>query len=242
MEGILHNQLRNGNFTSSKIFELCTSGKKAGELSEKARKYINKKNIERKLRRSLSLNKGSNATRWGNFIEYRVHNLLGLGYESIGNITFQHPSVSFWVGSPDLRNKTESVCGDIKCYEPENFAEYLDVLYKNDTELFKKEYPKEYWQLVSNAIIIGMNYIEPIVYMPYESELPEIREMVHEYDGEDIWKYRFIVESPISELPYLPNDCKYYKNLNVIRFEVPQSDKDFLTERVIEAGKLLINI
>ena len=33
-----------------------------------------------------------------------------------------------------------------------------------------------------------------------------------------------------------------YKNLNIIRFEVPQADMDALTERVKLAGTKLINL
>jgi hypothetical protein len=41
------------------------------------------------------------------------------------------------------------------------------------------------------------------------------------------------------ELPYLQDDG-YYKNINIIRFEVPEADKLLLTKRVLEAGKYLI--
>ena len=74
--------------------------------------------------------------------------------------------------------------------------------------------------------------------MPYFSELEDIRTMAENYDGGDQWKYRFIVESPDAELPYLP-DGGYYKNLNKFEFEVPKEDKDFLTERVELAIELL---
>ena len=242
MESIIENVIRNGNLTSSHAFELCSNAKKEGELSAVALKYIAKKNIERKLGRSTDLGKGTNSTRWGSFLEQRVHNILGLDYELIGHISVAHPKIPYWVGSPDLKNDNENVIADIKCFEPENFANYIDVLIQNDLGLFKSEYPKEYWQLISNACIYDKKFIEAIVYMPYESELPEIREMSTNYDGVDQWKYRFISELPASELAYLPDGNKFYKNLNIFRFEAPVADKDFLQNKVLDAGTKLIAI
>lgn len=239
---IHENKIRVGNFTSSSIHKLMTLATDKVSFGKPALTYIAEKNLERKLCRSLEIEKSSRATLWGKFLEQRVHDLIGLDYEMCGSITVQHPSISFWVGSPDDKNIKESVVGDTKCYEPKNFAEYIDVLKKGDTELFKREFPKEYWQLLSNAIILGMKYIEPKVYMPYKSEIPEIREMAENADGPDQFKYRFIAEAPIVELAYLPDNNLYYKNLNIFRFEAPKADKDALTEKVEAAGKLLINL
>ena len=241
METITENRIRHGNLTSSEIFNLMSEGKAKGSIGKPFYTYVGKKNLERKLGRSIGLNKGSNSTRWGNFLEMVVNSKIGTDYELLGDKTFVHPEHSFWVGSPDTKNTHKNSVGDIKCYEPENFAEYLDVLLKNDIELFKDEYPKEFWQLVSNACILGVDNIEAIVYMPYKSEIESIRDMASNYQGADQWKYRFIVESPIYELPYLPDGNKYYKDLNIIQFEVPKEYKMALTERVLMAKVLLIN-
>jgi len=71
--------------------------------------------------------------------------------------------------------------------------------------------------------------------------LEEIRKSASEYSAPDQWKYRFIYENAKTELPYLPDGNKYYKNLNIYRFTIPQSEKDALTSRVLEAQKLLIH-
>lgn len=234
---IITNISRNGNFTSSGIFNLTVNPKSGDGLSETAKKYIAKKNLERKLGRSLELNKQTNSTRWGTFCEQIVNDKLELNYVYQSDKTLVHPEFNYWLGSPDSINKIESVVADIKCYEPENFAEYLDVLYKNDVELFKKEYTKEYWQLCSNACICDCKYMEAIVYMPYESDIPMIKRLA---EATEEWQYRFIVDAKLHELPYLPNDNKYYKDLNIVRFEVPEVDKKALTERVIKAGEYLI--
>jgi hypothetical protein len=81
---------------------------------------------------------------------------------------------------------------------------------------------------------------EAISYMPYLSELDEIRDMAANYEGEDQWHYRFITESPSAFLPYLP-DGGYYQNLNRFEFVVPQEDIDALTARVMLAKNLLLN-
>ena len=241
---IQDNKIRTGSFTSSENFRLMTNGKAEGSFGAPFYSYVNEKIIERKLGRAIGLNKGNNSTAWGLFLEQRVHDMLPMGYELLSQVTMPHPEHgSFWCGSQDNVNREEQVVCDTKCYEPQNFAEYNDVLMEcqesGDISKWKKEFPKEYWQLISNACIWGYNKIEAILYMPWESELEEIRKSAAEYSGPDQWKYRFIYENSINELSYLPDGNKYYKNLNLYRFEVPQSDKDALTERVIAASKLL---
>jgi hypothetical protein len=62
--------------------------------------------------------------------------------------------------------------------------------------------------------------------------------MASNYDG-DQNKIAWINWSEDNDLPFLV-EGGHYKNLNIIRFEVPEFDKKLLTERVKEAGKLLI--
>lgn len=260
---ILGNEIRNERFTSSQIFRLVGAGKRAmtqEELdarpkkgkgssvttiddptifSDTALEYIAEKKIERKIGRPINLEKHSRATLWGHYMEQRVHDMLPTSYRLIGKKTVPHPEIEHWAGSPDNDCKAESVVGDIKCYEPKKFTEYVDCLSLNDIALFKENFPQEYWQLISNSCILGMDNIEAIVYMPYFSELREIRESVMDLDSEeDKRKYGFIAHSHYNELPYLADGCEY-KNLNRFRFVAPKEDKDFLTERVIAAGKLL---
>jgi hypothetical protein len=61
--------------------------------------------------------------------------------------------------------------------------------------------------------------------------------MAANYDG-DQNKIAWINWASDDELPYLI-EGGHYQNLNIIRFEVPQADKDFLTKRVIELSKFL---
>lgn len=246
MESIIENELRIGRFTSSNIWKLMTNNTKGDDFGKPALTYISEKRLELKMGRSLSIEKYSRSTLWGHFLEQRVHDLLPNGYELLQGKTFVHPTIKEWSGSPDNKNEIHNVCADTKCYEPKAFAEYVDNLteavgkstLEGQTDFFKEEHPEEYWQLVSNAIILGMKRIQPIVYMPYESELPEIREEAENYDNFDQYRYKFISDSSKSELPYLP-DNGYYKNLNLFTFNLAEKDVELLTNRVLKAIELL---
>jgi hypothetical protein len=102
-----------------------------------------------------------------------------------------------------------------------------------------KDGDKFYWQIVSNAILQGNDLGELIVYMPYFSELEEIRIMARHH--EQAGKYKWVSWASDDELPYLIDDG-YYKNLNLIRFEIPVADKKFLTDCVKKAGEMLITV
>lgn len=230
---------RIGNFTSSEIYKLMTKSRDGKGIGAPGFTYIEEKRIERKLGRSISMDVSNRSMIWGKFMEARVFDLLPFGYELCSTKTVLHPNIPEWAGTPDLIFHGQKVA-DIKCFEPKNFAQFADVLMDKDPELFKSEYPKEYWQLVSNAIIAGVDKAESILYMPYLSELEAIREMAEMYDGEDQWQYMFIANSPASQLPYLP-DGGYYKNLICFDFTVPISDIEELHDRVRAAVKILLS-
>lgn len=259
---MIDNKERIGSFTSSQIYKLIKQGsrpmteqelvvfKKDNPTSRKKNiddgfaelglTYIQEKQIERRMGRSLEVDAYSRDMTWGLFLEQRVHSFLfDNDYKLLSKETKSHPTIGYWSGSADLVKAAVKV-GDIKCYQPKNFALLTDAILLQDIENFKSKFPKEYWQLVSNAIIHGVPNAESISYMPYQSELNELRESADSYDDPgNEWKYRFITESLDNALAYLP-DNGYYNNLNRFEFEIPQQDKDFLTSRVIEAGKLLL--
>ena len=74
--------------------------------------------------------------------------------------------------------------------------------------------------------------------MPYLSELPTVRMMANNVPLDQQSKHYWIAFGNDDELPHLL-DGGYYKNLNTIRFEVPEEDKRYLTQKVQDAGKLL---
>jgi hypothetical protein len=234
---MINNISRIGNFTSSEIYKLMTVDAKKTGFGKPALTYILEKNIERRMGRSICIEAYSRAMAWGKLLERRVFEFLEFGYELCSEITVVHPTIDYWSGSADVIMPKIKV-GDIKCYQPKNFALLYEVLERQDLEAFRAEFSQEYWQLVSNAIIHNVPRAESILYMPYKSELEDIRDLASNYDEYDQWKYRFISEAPDEELSFLP-DGGYYKNLMRFEFAVPKEDKDLLTQKVIEAGLML---
>jgi hypothetical protein len=252
MESIYQNTERIGNFTSSEIVALTKNGKAKDSIGEPAFTYVEECNMERRLGRNLSSEAETRPIIWGKFIEKRVFDLLDFDYIHTSQTTLSHPTIPYWKGSPDFLNN-DAVC-DAKCPTSlESFCQLVDAYFEKDEngvyqmvhpaltiEAVRKNHKdgeKFYWQLVSNACIKGLKYAELIVYVPYRSELEIIREMAANYNG-DQNKIAWINWASDDELPYLI-EGGHYQNLNIIRFEVPQADKDFLTKRVIELSKFL---
>ena len=237
MGSIVENYARVGRFTSSKISLLMYKPRNKSSLfSAGATTYIKNKANERMLGRSLDLGRSGSSAQWGLFLEQYVFNeFTGTEYKIMANESVIYND--YLAGSADLIVDGVKV-SDIKCFEPEKFCNYSNMINSQDIERFKAEFKCEYWQLVSNAIINNVPNAEAIAYMPTLEELEEIKELAENYEGADQWKYRFIVESPLHQLPYIPNESKY-NNLNKFEFFVPQEDKEFLLERVKLAGSEL---
>jgi len=238
---MINNTQRIGNFTSSEIFALLSKDKSGKNFGKPALTYIEEKNMERRL--GLSLNAESNAKplSWGKFLEAAVFELLGMAYTLSSTETEVHPTIPFWAGSADL--STVDSAGDIKCpITRKSFCQLVQPLYDGLTRIdammkvreTHADGEKYYWQIVSNACILNKKYGELIPYMPFQSELSAIRSMA-EGNKNLYWLW----SSSEDELPFLKDDG-YYRNINIIRFEIPESDKELLTEKVEAAGKLLI--
>jgi hypothetical protein len=240
---------RVGNFTSSEIVALTKKAKNGKDFGAPALTYIEETNFERKLGRSIDDEKTAKPLTWGHLIEGRVFDLLGLEYTLSSTETDIHPTIPFWSGSKDGQKFDEGgTVIDIKSpFTLKSFCQLVDPLYRgltgidaiNDVRDNHKDGEKYYWQLVSNAIINGCRFSELIVYMPYKSELDEIKLMAQQVDGAEASKHYWIAMAGDDELPFLLDDG-YYKNLNIIRFEVPEADKKLLTECVLRAGAELI--
>lgn len=233
--------VRIGNFSSSNAYRLCAS-LKSGEPSEAFFTYVKEKMFERKLGRSLEMGAHSNSMTWGRFLEKRVFDNLPTTYQMVHKETFVHSEHLFLVGTPDFIVKDIKDV-ELKCFEPKNFASYVSCLLTEDLDLIKKEHPKEYWQIVQNSLILDYPKGEAIVYMPYESEMNEIKELAQDFSYyEDLglmdWQLRFIIEKANSDLAVLPDNSKF-KNLNIFEFEVPKEDKEFLLQRAIRANNLI---
>lgn len=223
---ITTNTLRHGNATSSEIVSLVKKGKTR-------QTYIQEMNMERRLGRSLSDEIRAKPLTWGKLIERYAFSKLPLEYELSSQDTILHPTIPYWAGSPD--GTAPDTVIDIKCpLTLKSFCQLVDGTYNGlkGMDAIKsiiethKEGEKYYWQLVSNAILTGSKYAELIVYMPYESELEEIKSLA-EGDPGCYWVWAALD----NELPFLP-DGGFYKNINIIRFEVPEADIKILTNAV----------
>ena len=228
---MIKNKNRVGRFTSSEIYKLLGTPK--GRTT-----YIESKIHERRIGKSIGKAVYKKEMAWGKFMEIVVFDLLGLKYRITSKETTLHPKLGdIWSGSVDLLAPREKI-GEIKAYQYDKHCRYADCLRKKDVKLLKKLFPQEYWQLVSNSIIHRVKVAEAIAYMPYESEIPEIKKMVDQYEGEDLFDYKWILDADDEDLPSLP-DKGYYDNVTTFEFVVPVEDIILLTEAVIKAGEEL---
>lgn len=229
---MIQNINRVGNFTSSEIAALMTKDRKGDGFGAPALKYIKECRQERKLGRSITSESNARPLIWGKVCEGIAFNQLPLEYELISQDTIVHPEFDFWAGSPD--GKKPNTAADIKCpMTLTSFCDLVDSATIDEVRKNHKDGEKFYWQLVSNSILLNVEYAELIIYAPYYSELSEIRSAA-EGNPKAYWIWSALDD----ELPYLLEDGQY-KNINIIRFKVSQDDKDALTERVLKASKLL---
>lgn len=256
----MNNPNRVGNFTSSKnvaLMSMDRSGKRPGKPFHT---YIQEKNMERRLGRVLSTEIDQFSTSWGKLVESRVFDLLGTDYRLCSQETLVHQEINCWSGSPDVEHFFEEShldsVADIKCPSTlKSFCQLVDPIYDGLTGINyfnairngyvdndghehdeHKDGEKFYWQLVSNACITGHKYAELIVYCPYLDELSEIKKIC---EGKQ--EFYNIFYKADQALPYLL-EGGHYKNLNIVRFEVPEADKDALKERILLAKEELIQV
>lgn len=245
MESILLNTNRPGNVSSSNIHKLIKPGTGKNPFSTTGMTYLQELNIERKMGVSLKQEVYSRPMAWGHVMEawiFQDDKYFDTSYESVGNITLNHPTIKHWVGSPDYKSMAKSIVAECKGYERKKFSLYADAIATKDSEVLKNDCPDEYWQGVSNAIILGVKHFQPVLFMPYLTQLVALKDFVENFDTSDPFKYKWIADIIYSEnyaqLPYLP-DGGFYKNFNSCIIEIPQEDKDYLTSRVELAGTLL---
>jgi hypothetical protein len=244
VQSITQNSCRIGRFTSSKIAALLSVGKDKVSFGKPALTYIEEKNFERKLGRSLSSETSAKPTSWGKLLEKRVlEELLGTEYRPCSAESIEHPELkNLWAGSPDAEKFDDGkTVVDIKCpFTLKSFCQFATCASIDEVREKHPDGEDYYQQLVSNSTLTSSKYAELIVYCPYKTELAAIRELAANFDG-DQNQFYWIDRSADNELPYLIEGGQF-KNLIIFRFEVPQSDKDFLTKKVIAAGNLLVSI
>lgn len=234
---------RSATFSSSSIWKLTVKNKAGTDFGEKAITYIKQVGYEMMLGREINKEVNARSTTWGTFVEERVFDWLPLDYHLVSSDRLFHKEIPHWSGAPDVVKP--EVVGDIKCpFSLETFCDKVSTL-EQGLEAYKKAYREDYWQHISNSILLESNgipitHFEAIIYCPYESELSKIRMMIDNYDG-DANKIAWMNWASNEELPYLPENSKF-KNLNIFQFEIPKEDREELTELVKKAVELLPKI
>lgn len=236
---------RVARFTSSKASVLTVDGKGKYGFGAGALTYINQRKKELLLGRGINLPVNKWEMNWGKLWEVWVHWQLGNDYELIVDKTTIHPKYDFWSGSEDFQVKVDGGCiSELKAYQMDNYVDYTECLQKQSIDALKKDFKDEYWQIVSNSCIHNTKFGEAMAFMPTEENLLEMRDLVENTDyiekhiKDDPYKYRFIVERDLYDLPFIPSHSDF-PSMTKFRFEVPIEDKIYLTKRVIDANKLL---
>lgn len=244
---------RLGRFTSSQMHRLMANGRSKGSIGQPFYTYVEEKANEKRMGISFDSDPYTKSIAWGDLMELILHSeVLGPEYKLTSKGTLVHPIYEYWAGTPDCEKFKDGeliAVSEIKCYQPKKFAEYTNALLKKDVKFLKEKFKQEYYQIVSNACILDVDYGEAISFMPYANQMDNtfdkdgnvtnigIREIINNLDDfEDQNKYRFISDSPNEDLAVLPNDG-FYKNVNKFMFKIPKEDKEQLTERVELATK-----
>lgn len=243
MQSIFKDIPRNGTFSSSQNWKLTKNNPKGDDFGKVAKEYIEQVKKERRIGRAIKKEFNSRPTDWGKLCEGFVfdNKIEDINYSLVSQKRLVHPLYEFWTGAPDLI-KNETVV-DIKCpYDMETFINKIDAL-NAVIETYKKEFEEDYWQHISNSILLESNgfnvkYFEAVIYCPYKKDLNRIRNYADALP-EEKKSLKFVIYTEDEMLPYIPDDCKEFKDLNIFNFEVPKQDQEFLTERIIKAGKLL---
>lgn len=224
---------RAGNFTSSSIWRLMTNDRKGTGIGASGLSYIEEKRKEIRLGRQLQQEKNPRSASWGNFCEKIVFEKLPLSYKKNPKGSRTVHATLPWSGEEDFTH--DEYVGDFKCFELNNFCNAYDAA-SEGWEKLKEECPEIAWQLVSGSILTGKPKAELILFVPYRSELELIIQEAKEMDDP---RYRWLtfIDNE-DELPYLLED-RHYKNLTSFVFDIPESDRTMLTERVEMATKLL---
>lgn len=222
--------IRTGRFTSSTIGDLCTNGRKDGELGAPFYKRCQIVASSRMFG-ARTIEGGSISTEWGILVENYVNKILekeGIttGYSSLPIISNMEEFEDWVCGSPDAVSM--DTVYDIKCYY--SITEYFNI-YGCTVDELRTIKPLYFWQLVNNAILTGKEYAELVCFYPTKEDLDEILSM----NRDEMISYR-ISYADESELPQLgegKEDFRLYR----LRWEVNAKDTNFLLSRINLAKK-----
>lgn len=236
----MDHSLRAGRYTSSEIYRLM--GTPAVRKT-----YITETQMEVRLGKSLNAEFWSKATSWGKLMEVLAFNAISMEWNICSKETLLHLELGkFWSGTPDL--KAEGKVAEVKGYEYKNFCQLTDVIISKDIQKFKAlNKGKEYWQVVSNAAIMGVKKGAIVSYMPFEKDFEMIKVFLGQLDGTKPHELElhdecsWLMFKEPADVCLLPDDG-YYNDLNVFEFDIREEDIKILTERVKEDSKYLLDL
>lgn len=229
----MYDHSRKATFSSSQAYRLMAGGKKA-------QTYIKEVRHENKLGRSIRNEFDAKQTSWGTLLEGHVFKRkLNSDYKNVASESrLFHPTIAHYSGVPDFLRSYKSITADTvadcKCpFNPGKFCDKMEAL--KDYERFKEEYPEDFWQLISNLFLLRshdmeIKYIESINYVPYLRDIADIRMLS---DGNKAM--RWLDYHTDNMLPWIPDNCEHYKDINVVTFEAMQRDVDAWEACIIDA-------
>lgn len=228
---MLDNKKRFGRFTSSGIYKLFGS-------ASVRKTYIEEKVTEIRLGKSLDTDFWSKTTSWGTLMEYYAFCKLGFEWTPCGEDTILHKKYGdFWSGTPDLKKKNTGA--EIKGYEYKKFCSFTDAILSQDIQTLKAHNKGlEYWQVVSNCILLGASKAVVVSCMPYESDFEILKNVISKLDASKDYQRKiheecgWVVFKEAHEVCLLP-DGGYYKDINTFEFEIPMEDIKALNTQII---------
>ena len=137
--GVLDNKNRIASISSSKAHLITANGIGKKPFSAGCITYLNQLKREKRFTLSVEDNFYSRPAAWGIFCErYVSENILGFKYKHLGDVTFTHPEINRWVGTPDFLSA--DCVSELKAYYPKKFTEYAEAIESQDLELIKKNF------------------------------------------------------------------------------------------------------
>ena len=227
-----------GNFNSSSIWKLTKLARNKKDFGQVALTYIQEKKFERRLGRYLSSDVKARPLDWGNVCEPLAFDRISMGWKLTSVDGYRkHPQIQCWTGIKDIEKDFE--IGDIKCpYTLNSFCQLYEALeIKDDTEMIEalkslQDGYKYFYQLVSGAILEGVQRATLAIFCPYKDELKEVRAKAAEHGVE------WLSYTSYQQLPYLI-EGEGYENIFERSFEIPKEEIEFLIKQVEKAEKLL---
>lgn len=212
------NNERTGNFTSSNIAALTKNGRAKDTYGAPFYTLVEEKAMEVVLNRGINNDSKAAPTDWGHLCELFAFELLPLEYTH-NTARYNHLTLP-WKGIPDFIG--DEVVGDIKC--PFTLKSAFKLALCKSAQEIKETDENYYWQLVSNGVLTNKSKAELVIFVPSIKRADDIIQKAQEVDS--LVKYR-----TVNELPFLPEES-LFPELTKISFDIPQEDKEFLSERV----------